>query len=156
MYTTIVWATDGSEGADVAFEEALRLAEWTGARLLAVHADVRVAGRGAADVPVHVDEPEVREKVGGQIERGRRAGVDAELIVKLTHGEPAALVAKVALDARADLVVCGTRGLGALSSALLGSFTQRLLHLAPCPVLAVGPRAEAHEVVAGEVAGATQ
>jgi nucleotide-binding universal stress UspA family protein len=156
MYTTILWATDGSDGADVEFEEALRLEESTGARLLAVHADVRVAGRGAADVPVHVDELDVREKVRAQVERGRRAGVDAKLIVKLTHREPAELVATVALHAHADLIVCGTRGLGALSSAFLGSFTQRLLHLAPCPVLVLGPRSEAHEVTAGEVAGATQ
>ena len=27
MYETIIWATDGSEGADAALDEALRLAE---------------------------------------------------------------------------------------------------------------------------------
>jgi len=40
-----------------------------------------------------------------------------------------------------DIIVCGTRGLGAFAGAFLGSFTQRLLHVAPCPILAVPERA---------------
>jgi nucleotide-binding universal stress UspA family protein len=47
------------------------------------------------------------------------------------------VVAAEAVERRATLIVCGTRGLGALPGVFLGSFTQRLLHLAPCPVLAV-------------------
>jgi nucleotide-binding universal stress UspA family protein len=37
----------------------------------------------------------------------------------------------------ADVVVVGTRGHTAIGGLLLGSVTQRLLHVAPCPVLAV-------------------
>jgi nucleotide-binding universal stress UspA family protein len=154
MYETIVWATDGRDAADVAFEEALSLAGWMSARLLAVHVNQHIVGRGGPSVPLQVDEPDIRTKVAAQVERAHEAGVDAELVVRSTQGEPARIVATVALDAQADVIVCGTRGLDPLSSAVLGSFTQRLLHLAPCPVLAVGPRSEAHEVVPGRASGA--
>jgi nucleotide-binding universal stress UspA family protein len=50
---------------------------------------------------------------------------------------PAHAIAEVAREERSDLVVMGTRGHTALAGVLLGSVTQRLLHIAPCPVLVV-------------------
>jgi nucleotide-binding universal stress UspA family protein len=45
--------------------------------------------------------------------------------------------AAVARDTPADVIVVGTRGHGRVAGLLLGSVTQRLLHIAPCPILAV-------------------
>jgi nucleotide-binding universal stress UspA family protein len=47
------------------------------------------------------------------------------------------MIADVARGFGADVVVVGTRGHTAIGGLLLGSVTQRLLHVAPCPVLAV-------------------
>jgi nucleotide-binding universal stress UspA family protein len=47
------------------------------------------------------------------------------------------MIADVARDSGADLIVAGARGRTQLSGLLLGSVTQRLLHLGPCPVLVV-------------------
>lgn len=140
MYGTVIWATDGSDGADTALHEALRLAE-AGARLVAVHCDQRLYGR-AGSWPAIADEDGVRARIGRQVDELTDRHVDVELLVRRDRREPADVVAEVAREIEADVIVCGTRGLSAFAGALLGSFTQRLLHVAPCPVLAVGPRSE--------------
>lgn len=139
MFKTIIWATDGSEDADRALATALDLASDSGAKLLVVHADERLGGR-AGGVPLMADEDELevvlRSKVHGLVE----AGVDATFrVVRGTNRGPADLVADAAKDAGADLIVVGTRGHGRVAGMLLGSVTQRLLHVAPCPVVAVPP-----------------
>lgn len=140
MYTTVVWATDGSERATTALQEALRLGEISGARIVAVHADQRMQGR-AGDWPVLADEDDLRLAIRRQVDELRRDGIDIDLLVRPGHKDAADIVAAVAEELNGDVIVCGTRGLGALSGALVGSFTKRLLHVARCPVFAVPDRA---------------
>ena len=134
MVKTLIWATDGSDGADAALEDARRLLG-DSPRVVAVHCDQRLGGR-AAGYPALADEEELRSRIRRRIEELRKNGVDCELIVRRSHRAPADVVAAIAGEVGGDLIVCGTRGLGALSGAVLGSFTQRLLHVAPCSVLA--------------------
>ena len=78
-----------------------------------------------------------------------QSGVKASFhVVSGLNTEPADLIADVAKEADADLIVVGTRGHGRVAGMLLGSVTQRLLHVAPCPVLAV-PAKVATKVVVG-------
>ena len=147
MYRTIIWATDGSESADGAFTEVRRLALLSGARVLAVHCDQRLTGGRAGGLSVLIDEPEIREKLETAIESLRVDGIEAELLVESTRRSPARFVASVAEETQADMIVCGSRALGALSGAFLGSFTHALLPIAPCPVLAVGLRGRTVDVV---------
>jgi nucleotide-binding universal stress UspA family protein len=56
---------------------------------------------------------------------------------------PAHVIADIAKNNGSDLIVLGTRGHSAVAGLLLGSVTQRLLHIAPCPVLAVPPASHA-------------
>lgn len=61
--------------------------------------------------------------------------------VPVTHqqraGIPDAIICDVAEDTRADLIVLGTHGRTGLRHILLGSTAERVLTMAPCPVLTV-------------------
>ena len=112
MYRTIIWATDGSAEADLALVEAIELAR-------------------AAGWPALPDEDDRRVKIRTQLTELETQGIETELIVRRTHEDASEAVAEVAAQIDADVIVCGTR------ATRLGSFTKRLLHEAPCPVLAV-------------------
>jgi nucleotide-binding universal stress UspA family protein len=136
MYKTVIWATDGSEGADTALTEARRLVDSSGGRIVAVHCDQRLTGR-AASWPALADEDDRRIKIYHQVDELRRDGFEVDLVLRPTYREPADVVAAIAEEFRGDVIVCGTRGHGALSGTLHGSFSHRLLHAAHCPVLAI-------------------
>jgi nucleotide-binding universal stress UspA family protein len=137
MFQVIMWASDGSEHADRALDYARKLAEASGARLVAVHVREVTVGR-AAGYPVQIDEDEIEQKIQGQTKDLKDAGVDASYEQRgTTAGGAAHAIADAAKEAGAELIVVGTRGQGPISGLLLGSVTQRLLHVAPCPVLAV-------------------
>jgi nucleotide-binding universal stress UspA family protein len=147
MFKTIIWATDGSESADRALPTALDLTAEAHGRLLVVHADAHLGGR-AGGVPVIADEENVQSELVSKVNELVESGIDASFrVVKGTNKDPADLIAAVATDVDADVIVVGTRGHGRVAGMLLGSVTQRLLHVAPCPVLAVPAKVAAPDAV---------
>ena len=147
MFETIAWATDGSELADKALDQVRELAEIHGSRIVAVHANELLTGRGGG-APLLADEPDLKEKIAGQVEELRAAGFDATLEVRTGGQDVAKLVAAAAEDAGADLIVVGTHGRGGVTAALLGSVARALCHTSHVPVLVVPPavRAKAEHV----------
>ncbi|HSX21309.1 MAG TPA: universal stress protein [Gaiellaceae bacterium] len=139
MFETIVWATDGSELADSALPLVTELARTHGSKIVAVHANELLYGRfGCA--PVFADEGDMQVKIERQVMDLRADGFIAE--AKFEQGGQKAmadLIAAAAVEVDADLIVVGTHGRGVTASALLGSVTKGLLHVAQCPVLAVTP-----------------
>jgi nucleotide-binding universal stress UspA family protein len=138
MFKVIIWATDGSSGAAQALPYAKGLAQADGARLVVVHVDEFVAGR--APGPVNVKEDEIQAAIGKQVESLKQAGLDATLqLADVMAGGAAHVIADIAKERGADLIVAGTRGLGPVSRLLIGSVTHRLVQIAPCPVLVIPP-----------------
>jgi nucleotide-binding universal stress UspA family protein len=137
MFETVIWATDGSAAADLGLPYATELASGAGAKLVVVHCKELLVGR-AGGVPALADEPQIQGKIRAQVAGLQDASVDVSLrIVTAAASSAPHAIADVARDTAADVIVVGTRGHSALAGLLLGSVTQRLLHIAPCPVLAV-------------------
>ena len=139
MFNKIVWATDGSDGADRALAVARTLAADAGGELLVVHCEELVlSSKAGGMLPFHGNEEELKSKIESQVAELSEGGVAAALhIVRAGLGGMARTIADTASDLDGEVIVVGTRGLTPLTGLLLGSVTQRLLHIAPCPVLAV-------------------
>ncbi|HJS95408.1 MAG TPA: universal stress protein [Solirubrobacteraceae bacterium] len=139
MFKKVVWATDGSEAADQALPLARTLAAEGGGELLVVHCvELTVPGKAAGIYPIHADEDDLKAKIERQVAEVARGGVPARLqTTRATVGRAAQAIADAARDQQGEVIVVGTRGHTALGGLLLGSVTQRLLHLGSCPVLAV-------------------
>lgn len=140
MFTTIVWATDGSKNAARALPYAKALATGEGAMLVAVHI-VHDPGDGNAErSPTaqagNQDAITIRKLVGDLSHEGTNAILK---VVDFVGPQPAQGIADIAEEVGADVIVVGTRGHSAIAGLLVGSVTQRLLSIAPCPVLSVGP-----------------
>jgi len=139
MFKSIIWATDGSENADRALRHAKDLAHDADCPLVAVHSRELLTGR-VGGYPLLADEDDVEVKIGKQVEDAKDEGIDARAVFAGGRaGHAAHTIAEVADSLGADLIVVGTRGQTPFAGLMLGSVAQRLLHVAPCPVLAVPP-----------------
>lgn len=141
MYKKVMWATDGSDAADGALVHARAVAAESSAPLLVVYCEeFTMPGKGGGSFPVHANENEVQEKIRHQVDELSNDGIPATLETARSRvGGAAHSIAEIAVRDHADLIVVGTRGHTPLAGLLLGGVTQRLLHIAPCPVLAVPP-----------------
>jgi nucleotide-binding universal stress UspA family protein len=139
VFKVIVLGLDGSEFAERGVPIAKELAQRDGARIEVVHVRELRAGRGGG-YPVYPDEDELEANVRRRVDELNGSGIPSRLnlVTTGTHG-PAHAIADVAEEVDADLIVVGTRGHAPVAGLLLGSVTQRLLHVAARPILAVPP-----------------
>jgi nucleotide-binding universal stress UspA family protein len=133
----IVIATDGSEGAEGAAVAGARVARTLGTTAILVYVRPSLGALG---------EPYYQEKLSEQMAHARDAldrarglvvqeGVDAE--EEILEGSAADRVVELARDRNAAVIVVGSRGLGAVAGALLGSVSSAIIHRADRPVLVV-------------------
>ena len=141
----ILIATDGSPAAREAVEAGLELAGEHASKVTFLHVvstiDWRVARLGPSRPRPH--RLEITEEDTALHEAAALAnekGIEYEL--ELIAGETADEIAIYGDLIGADLIVVGSRGLGAIAGAVLGSVSRAVLHQAKCPVLVVrGSRA---------------
>jgi nucleotide-binding universal stress UspA family protein len=146
MFKRIVLGLDGSPESAKALELAKQIAAEGAVHIEVVHVrEFMIAGRAGMQ-PTRADEDELEATVRKQAEDLAASGIDASLtVVSTSSGGPAHALADQAAERGADLIIVGTRGHTSLAGLLLGSVTQRLLHVSPCPVMAVPSGAAAKE-----------
>jgi nucleotide-binding universal stress UspA family protein len=148
--TKVVLAIDGSEEASRAAEAAVDLCEKTGSELHVVHvgedfyltavsdldmvAQIRVAQEYAESEANF--EQIAREVLDAEVEKVEAAGGTVAQ-AHLRVGRADAEIVDLAEEIKAGLVMLGSRGLGGVKRALMGSVSYSVLRHAHCPVLVV-------------------
>jgi nucleotide-binding universal stress UspA family protein len=145
----LIAATDFSPASDAAVERACLFARESGARPTLVHVVPSslwddVGTQLGSLVGVEMPAPAaIRARSLAQLERlagelSGRHGISCD--ARVAEGRPAAVLAQVAADEKADVLVVGAHGMSAMRAArdiLVGTTAQKLTRIAPCPVLVV-------------------
>jgi len=132
----ILVATDGSESAQDAVSQAIELARSTGAKLIVAyvrHAPLPLLGEPVYQRSLSRELRLAQETTALAAARARGAGVNVE--VEVIEGNPAERILELARIRNVDLIVVGSRKLGALAGTLLGSVSRQILRHADRPVL---------------------
>lgn len=142
MFDSILFPTDGNEGADRVFEFVLDVAAAHGSTVHLLNvADANVTSHadtstGTTDVLVEQGE----RLVGDLGDRARERNVDVTEAV--IQGEPFSTITEYADRHVVDAIVMPTHGRGALGRFLLGSVATKVVRTADVPVLTVRPEAD--------------
>lgn len=148
----ILVSTDFGEAADAGLLYGRTLAGQFGAKLHVVHvvADICLSSYGTEnyaglDPQVQIDiEDGVRKNLDALLIDSDHSGPPTTGIV-ITASSPALAIIDYAKQNAIDLIVMGTHGRGPLAHFVMGSVAERVVRLAPCPVLTV--RHPEHEFV---------
>lgn len=137
-FTTILYATDGSDHARRALEVVRDIARRYDATVIVLTAYDPIPrdlgtpyGEDLMAKRLAAAEALVREAAAVLDERGIR---HEETVLE---GPAAGAILEAARIRGCDLIVLGSRGLGRVEVALLGSVSQQVVQQAPCPVLIV-------------------
>lgn len=131
-------AVDFSEGSRAALREATELSRRFGAALVLLHAEETP---GVSDIPPPASvAAATRAELQGQLadwQAEAATSIGRAVEVRMFPGPAAPSVARIAAEERLDLLVTGTHGRRGFRHLVLGSVAERLVHLAPCPILVV-------------------
>jgi nucleotide-binding universal stress UspA family protein len=143
--TKILLATDGSSQATRAARMAITLSEKLDSELHVTYVEPLPEPFASPeflsrypdfrDELRKIAEREAREKLGKEAQKIREMGEVAGAHARV--GRPDAEIVRLAEEIGAGLVVVGSRGLGPLRRALIGSVSDSIVHHAHCPVLVV-------------------
>jgi nucleotide-binding universal stress UspA family protein len=142
--TTILLATDGSDEGKRATQAAIELSRDTSSELHVVY----VLPTPAQLIGHHLYSDEIRESLIGGAEReaerflkeqAERIESDGAKVAEthLRSGDPDKEILRLAEALDVGLIVIGSRGLGAVSRALMGSVSDSVVRHAHCPVFVV-------------------
>jgi nucleotide-binding universal stress UspA family protein len=151
--TKVLVATDGSKEASSATEVAVEISKKTGSDLHVIHVyglapvyplypEASDPGGAELEDPVlqeeleNLSEQRAREVLDAAVEKVRSAGGTIAQAHLKEGGVPHEIVA-LAEDLGAGLIVVGSRGLGGIRRAVMGSVSESVVHHAHCPVLVV-------------------
>ena len=132
----ILVALDDAGEPKKGMEKAIYLAKLSGAKITGVNVIV-VASTLASTVTNYRDylAKKGQEMLDSAKESCEKQGI--QFASKILDGSPASKIAEFAEEEKVDLVIVGSRGLGGMSEAILGSVANSIVHKSKVSVLVV-------------------
>ncbi len=146
--TRILLATDGSKEAELAALRAVDLADATDSELHVVHVGAvpiflkSYPGTLGYDRKLYKQIEEVSRELLRELSWRVKAAGGTVAEAHLRMGEVALEIVALAEELGAGLIVMGSRGLGGVRRAMMGSVSETVVRHAHCPVLVVRPNKE--------------
>jgi nucleotide-binding universal stress UspA family protein len=137
----ILFPTDFSTASDAALVHAATLAKQSAARLLIVHVEEPPLAYGGGELYYGLPEPN-SERILKMLEDVKPSDPTVPFTHRLTMGDPAGEIIRIAGDEGAEMIVLGTHGRTGMSRLLMGSVAEAIVRRAPCPVLVYRESAE--------------
>lgn len=138
MYNHILLASDGSEHAIRACQNAMILAENNPNSTITI-VFVVDGSTSKTDVIHHWNAVDLdhsrREKLMITERKLKEKNIPYE--IKILHGEPGPAIVNFANESNVDVCVIGSRGLNSLQEMVLGSVSHKVAKRVECPVLIV-------------------
>lgn len=131
---TILFPTDFSTASDAALPHAEALARQADARLLIVHVEEAPLAYGGGELYYGLPEPD-SDRIRKMLDDVRPADPALPFDHRLTMGDPASEIVRMAADESAEMIVLGTHGRTGMTRLLMGSVAEAVVRRAPCPVL---------------------
>ena len=140
MIKNLLCAVDRSPSSLQALGYAIAIARWQSARLNVLEVIEGPTPPRANRAPKQYDVPkDIRRNVETDLKRvlvARRTS-DIKSAIVVRAGNVVQEILAEAKSSQSDLLVMGSHGRGAVQRLVLGSVAERVLRLAPCPVLTV-------------------
>jgi nucleotide-binding universal stress UspA family protein len=142
LYKRILVAVDGSSCAEKAVKVAVDICAQYGAELHTVFViselvvdNFKRLGKKQSDEVLESLKDEGRKYFRDVKDTAKEVGV--KVVETIRQGFPADEIVTYAKKTRIDLIVMGTHGRRTGTRPLIGSTADRVIHLAPCPILIV-------------------
>jgi nucleotide-binding universal stress UspA family protein len=157
LYRKILVAYDGSRYSEEACNFAAILAKALGSQVIVAHilppittytAPLRAEDESGLENKANLAAMEIVSKM-------QQMGIESTPKILAAKGSTADTMIDFAASEKIDLIVAGTRGLGAFRRMILGSVSTNLLNHANCPVLVVRKRVNKIEAELGKILVAT-
>ena len=148
MIKNVLVAVDDSENSDRALDFGLDLAEKYGAALTVLNVSEPPAMGAVPMEPTTISGDSMvvfakdlrkfhEEILSKAVAHAKMIKPNVVVLSKLREGDPALEIVAASKEDGFDVVVVGHRGLGRVSEIFLGNVSEKVAHLAPCPVVIV-------------------
>jgi nucleotide-binding universal stress UspA family protein len=130
MFKTVLFPIDRSPDSQEAAETVASLAKYCQSRLIILSVEEVPDENATPTDPAAIDQLLAQAQTGFA-----NLGIETETIHR--QGKPAFTICDVADELEVDLIVMGCRGIGLTQEGANESVSNRVINLAPCPVLIV-------------------